>query len=504
MLNPPFLYKYSRSQRSPAVTRSGTLYYPIWLAYATGVLEQAGYEVKLVDAPAMGHDLDDVLQTVERFRPRMVVLDTSTPSIHSDLGVASAIKKAVGDSLTVLVGTHVSALPTETLELASEIDVVARGEYEDALLELARTLDEEGDLRAVQGLSLRSNDGKIVHNPDRPFIPDLDRLPFVSQVYKRHLVIENYFYSIARYPVIAIVTGRGCPHRCIFCVYPQTMHGRGYRYRSIESVVMELEYIKAELPQVREIFFEDDTLTANRGRCRELSEQLIARGWDIPWTANSRADVDYETLRLMKRGGCRLLCVGFESGDQAVLDAIRKGTTLERMRRFVKDAKKAGILIHGCFMAGNPGETRESLRRTLEFSKQLNPDTAQFFPLMVYPGTDAYAWADAKAYLEASDYSQWLTAEGLHSSVVRSESLTSDEIVQFCDKARRSFYLRPRYVGMKLKQVVTQPSEALRTMKSLRTFLPYLFRRSPATEHSASSGTSAVARCEGEEGCSPG
>jgi len=164
-----------------------------------------------------------------------------------------------------------------------------------------------------------------------------------------------------------------------------------------------------------------------------------------------------------------------------MLDAIGKSITLDRMRRFAEDARKAGLLVHGCFMAGNPGESRETLSKTLEFAKELNPDTAQFFPMMAYPGTEAYAWADAEGYLETKEHSLWLTAEGLHSCVVSSEALSSREVVEFCDTARRSFYLRPKYLFMKLKQIVSQPSEAARTMKALKTFLPYLFQGSSAS-----------------------
>lgn len=475
LLNPPFLPRFSRSQRSPAVTKSGTLYYPIWLAYAAGVLEGAGHKVRLIDAPANGYTLDFILRQVEDFQPGLAVVDTSTPSIESDVHVAEAIKEVSPETFVILVGPHVSALPEESLRLGPKLDAVARREYDYTLLELASALEEGRELRKVKGLSFRGEEGTVVHNPDRPQIEDLDALPFVSQVYKKHLKVENYFYAITRHPVVAIVTGRGCPHHCTYCVYPQTMHGHRYRYRSVENVVAEYEYILRELPQVREIFLEDDTLTVNRKRCRELSQRIIEKGLDITWTANSRADVDYETLKLMKEAGCRLLCVGFESGEQRVLDNIKKKITLEQIRRFVEDARRVGILIHGCFMVGNPGDTWETLNKTLELAKELNPDTAQFFPLMVYPGTEAYEWAVSKGYLNAESYSQWLTPRGLHNCVLSRPGLTAEELVDFCDRARRSYYLRPSYIAMKFGQILTQPAEAKRTIKSLRIFLPHLF-----------------------------
>jgi radical SAM superfamily enzyme YgiQ (UPF0313 family) len=460
------------------------MYYPIWLAYATGVLEQAGFNVKLVDAPAAGHDLQYILDLVAELRPRLAVLDTSTPSIYNDVAIAKAIKNSVPEALVVLVGPHVSALAEESLLISTAVDAVTRHEYEYTLRDLAQVIDGGGDLGSVEGLSYRASDGAIVHNPDRPLIADLDALPFVSQVYRQHLCIEDYFYSITRHPEITIVTGRGCPHRCTYCTWPQTLHGRHYRRRSPENVADEFEFIRREFSQVREIFIEDDTLTANHRHVQHLAEELIRRDIRIPFTANSRADVDYETLRLLKAAGCRLLCVGFESGDQGVLNKMHKGVRVEQFHEFRQAAQRAGILVHGCFMVGNPGETRSSMQKTLKLAMTLNPDTAQFFPLMVYPGTEAYEWARQNGYLTTTDFREWLTPAGLHQSIVSRPGLSAVELVAFCDRARRSFYVRPRYIVSKLIQVILHPSEAKRILRSAKTFVQYLFRPSLAQKPS--------------------
>jgi anaerobic magnesium-protoporphyrin IX monomethyl ester cyclase len=155
---------------------------------------------------------------------------------------------------------------------------------------------------------------------------------------------------------------------------------------------------------------------------------------------------------------------------------MHKGVTVAQMRQFMRDARRAGILVHGCFMVGNPGETRETMARTLQLAKELNPDTAQFFPLMVYPGTEAYAWADGHGYLTTHDFSRWLTPEGLHECVLSLPGLSSQELVAWCDDARRSFYLRPRYMVAKLRQVIARPSELKRVAMAARTFFPFLFR----------------------------
>jgi radical SAM superfamily enzyme YgiQ (UPF0313 family) len=297
----------------------------------------------------------------------------------------------------------------------------------------------------------------------------------VSAVYRNHLPIEPYFYGHSRHPLVVIVTGRGCPFRCTYCVVPQTLQGHRYRKRSVDNVAAEFKYINDTFPEAREIMIEDDTLTADRKRCRRLAQRLIEIGATrIPWSANARADVDYETMRLMKKAGCRLFCVGFESGDQQILDNIRKGTRIDRIRSFVKDAKRAGILVHGCFMVGNRGESRETLETTLRFAKELNPDTAQFYPIMVYPGTADYDFFSRKGWIVSDNFRDWLTDEGLHSSVVSNPDLTYEQLVLFCDRARREFYLRPRYILAKMVQMVRHPSEAKRIVKAARTLVRYL------------------------------
>ncbi len=306
---------------------------------------------------------------------------------------------------------------------------------------------------------------------------DISELPHAAEVYRKHFFEHwtRYFYAITRHPVVTIVTGRGCPYKCTYCLFPQTLTGHGYRKRPIEAVVEEFQFIEREFPGVQEIFIEDDTLTVDRKRCRALAEGLIKAKTRIRYTANARCDVDLETLRLMRRSGLRLLCVGVESADQEILDNVKKQIRVDQIREFFTASKKADVLVHGCFMVGNPGETRESLERTLDFAKELSPDTAQFFPLMVYPGTAAYDWAAKEGLLETQDYDRWLTPEGLHRSVVERPNLPSEELRRFCDRARREFYLRPRYVAQKLRQIARDRHEARRTVKSFVTFAKYLF-----------------------------
>lgn len=475
-LNPPFLGKFSREQRSPAITKSGTIYYPMWLSYCAGYCEQEGFTVDLLDAPADNLSLEDVIGRFHEFGPDVVVVATSTPSIYQDVETTATLAREDQSIKTILVGPHVSILDIQTMNLSPAVDFIARREYELTVVELCQALEKGTPVDSITGITYRKGE-QIIKNPDRELNNNLDVLPFVSKTYKKFLRVENYFSSIARFPQVTIITGRGCIYGCKFCVYPQTQMGRKYRFRNIELVIDEIEYILDAFPQIREVFFEDDTLTADKDRCQSFCRRILERDVRFNWTANSRAEVDLETLVLMKKAGCRLLCVGVESGNQEILDNIGKSLSLQQIEDFFDATKEAGIMVHGCFMVGNPGETHETMAQTLKFAKKLKPDTAQFFPIMVYPGTKTYDWARENNYIETNDFSKWLTTEGLHNCVISSADLTSTELVNFCNAARRQFYLRPSYISAKLKQIVKSPEERRRTWKSAMTFRRYIFKK---------------------------
>ncbi|MCW5202210.1 radical SAM protein [Desulfobulbus sp. US4] len=491
-LNPPFLKNFSRPQRSPAVTKSGTLYYPMWLSYAAGYTEAGGHLIDLIDAPAADVSENAVIERIKKFGSPLVVVETSTPSIYNDVNFSGKLKKKLGregqELFIVLVGTHVSALPEESLSLNASVDAVAQGEFDVTVRELADALGtgrELGqELESVAGLWLRNGD-EVRHTGERVPLADVDQLPFVSSVYKRFLDPHHYFNPNALFPMVTITTSRGCPHRCFFCVYPQTMMGHRLRNRSVDNVVDELEYIIANFPELKAIFFEDDTFPANKKRCIAICEEMIRRKIKISWTANARVDLDQETMRVMKKAGCRCLCVGFESGNQQLLDTMKKGITLEQSRTFMEAARKTGILIHGCFMVGLPGETQETMQETLDLAISLQPDAIQMYPVMVYPGTAAYAWYKQKNLITSKDFSQWLTPSGLHNTVIQGENLSAEELVRFCDQARKKFYLRPGYILYKFVQMLRHPTEIRRTLKSVRTFAKYLFFGSDVQKESA-------------------
>ncbi|MBF0428932.1 MAG: radical SAM protein [Magnetococcales bacterium] len=473
-LNPPFIGRFSRTSRSPAVAKGGTLYYPIWLAYAAGLAQKNGHDIRLFDAPASMVGLEEMDSCLGVWQPDMVVIDTSTPSIFNDVAVAVEIRKRFLNAFILLVGTHPSALPVECVQLNVAIDGVAIGEYDATLLELATALEKNTPLEQVAGLAFRQEE-RVILTEKRKLIQDLDALPFVSEVYAHHLNIRDYFFAAANYPMVQIITGRGCPHRCFFCVYPQVFHSHQYRVRSASNVVDEFEFIQKNMKTVREVGIEDDCFTASPNHVRQICTELIARGIRLPWYCNVRGDVKLDLLQLMKKAGCRLVTVGFESGDQNILDNMQKGIKLEKYLQFVKDVKQAGLMVHGCMMVGNPGDTKATLAAGYEFAVKANFDSMQFYPLYVYPGTEAYDWAKSNGYLKTTDFSQWLTSDGLHNCVLNTPELSAQEMVALCDHYLKKYHLRPRYILMKLWQGMRHPSEGYRTLLSAKTFFGKFF-----------------------------
>lgn len=482
-INPPYkseFGKFSREQRSPAITKSRTIYYPLWLIYAAAVTKENGFEVLFVDAPAKQMGTDACYDEIQKkgADTKLFVLDTSTPSIYSDIQFLKGLKEKYPEAFTVLVGTHVSALPKETISLDDAIDAVARHEYDYIIRDLAIAIRDGADLSTVRGLTYRNN-GEIVSNPDMPFIEQLDEIPFASEFIKEYLDERDYFFSPATYPEIQIFTGRGCPYHCNYCVYPQVMHGHKYRLRSAQNVVEEFKYIAQNFPDVKEVVIEDDTFTASRERVEDICNLLIQENLNkrFRWLCNARVNtVDLDLMKLMKKAGCRLIIPGIESGNQQILNNIKKGTQIEQYEPYVKNAKKAGVLIHACYMVGNEGETKETMQDTLKLALKLNTDTAQFFPLMPYPGTEAYEWAKKNGYLKG-DYSDFNKENGDHNTVLSMPYLTTEEMNEFCDMARKKYYLRPGYIMHRLWVGIRDPEDLKRSLKAFGRIKKYLFRK---------------------------
>lgn len=479
-LNPPFHDRFSRESRSPAVAKSDTLYYPKWLAHAAGVAIREGHNVDLVDAPAWCVDLKYVIDRIDSKNVEAVICDTSTPSIVNDIAVANALAAHNPKLQILLVGRHASSMPEETLDKCERISAVAIKEYEFTVRDWLAAIGSGASLSGVAGLVWKNPAGIVVRNKERPPLENLDELPFVSEVYKRFLRIEDYFYGHSKHPLVVFDTSRGCPYRCTFCVYPQTFSGHSLRYRSVGHVADEFDYIARELPQVKTVMLEDDTFIIDIKRTDQLADELIKRGNKISFDSNCRADTkaDVEFFKKLRKAGARLFCVGFESGDDDVLKHMKKNLNLTRTQQFMQNTKAAGIMVHGCFMVGNLNETKQTLGKTLDLALELSPDTAQFFPIMVYPGTAAYDEAKQKGFLSSENFSDWLTEDGLHNSTINLPNMTHKELVDFCDHARRKFYLRPSYLAKKALQSITDADEFKRNFKGFKKLSQYLIKGS--------------------------
>jgi len=429
----------------------------------------------LVDAPAKCLHLDECMAICKDFKPNIAVIDTSTPSIYSDLDFARKLKQILPDTKTCLVGTHASIFATDIIEQNEFIDFVARHEYDYTLRKLAPKIFTPSEYEVILGITFKM-DGKVISNPDRPYIDNLDDLPFVSKVYKTHLNIRDYFYAHVSFPTISIFSSRGCPAKCFYCMYSQVMFGKSYRKRSARNLFEECEYIAENFPEVKEILIDDDNFAVDEINVQEFCNLMIGSKNRLKWVVQVRVTLRFETMVLMKKAGCKLLVAGFESGSQEILDNMKKGITLEQSVAFDRNAKKAGLRVHGCFMVGNPGETFATMEKTLQFAKRLHLDTVQFFPLMVYPGTEAYEWAVSNSYLKANKFRDWLSVDGMHNCVLSTGKITSEKLVDFCNYARKSFYLRPSYILRKGIQALFNKDDFIRTFKAFNTFRKYLFK----------------------------
>lgn len=479
LINPPFVENFVRCGRWQGVAaRGGTLYYPIWLAYAAGVLENEGHEIRLVDAIAKKWDLETVVQDAKKFRSDIVVVDSNFSSLNNDCNAAKSLKNETG-ATTVLVGPPTSQFAERILRYEG-IDVIARLEYDFTLRDIAERFDDGKNLEGIPGISYRK-DSQIIHNLDREFIKseELDSIPFVSMVYKRHLKTRDYFLGHTLYPMVQIFAGRGCPNNCIFCSWPRTLMGRRYRIRSVENLIGEFEYIRNELPEVKEIFIEDDTFTIDKKRIRAICEEIRRSGLDIIWSCNARANLDYESMIFMKKAGCRLLDVGYESGSDLILSNIKKGITTEESRRFTDDAKRAGLMILADFIFGMPGETLETAEQTINFSKEIRPNITQFAVATPIPGTDFYNYVKENSFLLADDLQDSIDKEGFQKCIVSYPEFTKENIEGYVEKALKEYYLSPSYIPIAINNVFRR--NGLHELKgmamSAKAFIEYLNKR---------------------------
>jgi radical SAM superfamily enzyme YgiQ (UPF0313 family) len=461
--------------------RGGTLYYPIWLAYATGVLEQAGFEARLVDTAAWGWDMKQVLADIGNFKPDLVVVDTSFPSLHNDISMAETIKGDYPDIRTVMVGAPASQFAEKMLS-SPGIDMVARWEFDFVLRDLLQAIDGEQSLQEVKGISYKDG-SKLIHNPDRELTSseDLDKIPFVSQVYKNHLNVKDYMlnYSYSMHPEVQIFTGRGCPFQCTFCSWPQTLMGRKHRTRSISNVLDEFEWVEKEFKQVKQIFVEDDTFSIDKRRVIEFCQGYKEKGLKIPWGGQARVGLDCETMKKMKEANCMMVDIGYESGNDTILKNVKKAITVEQIRSFAREARRAGLSIHGNWIIGLPGETKETIEATKKLIRETKADAITVAVVTPFPGTELYKWAKENGYLITEDPNEYLDERGHQKSIISYPGVSSREIREAVDGILKSYYLSPSYIPIALKRLFNKNglNELKVLWRSATAFLRYVSNR---------------------------
>jgi hopanoid biosynthesis associated radical SAM protein HpnJ len=466
-LNPPSYEGFDggAGSRYQARREVRSFWYPTWLAQAAALVPES----RVIDAPPEDLTLDDVVREAEGFE--LVVIHTSTPSVAQDAKTAARLREANPRIKIGLVGAHTMVLPEETLRTAPAVDFVTTGEFDYAVRDIAagRPLAE------VAGLCFRRPDGGLERTAPQPPIHDLDSFPFVTDVYARDLKVENYYIGYLQHPYVSLYTGRGCRSRCSFCLWPQTIAGHTYRVRSVDPVLAEMAHARRIFPQVREFFFDDDTFTDDRPRAEAIARGLGRIG--LTWSCNAKANVPFETLQVMKQNGLRLLLVGFESGNQEILNNIRKGIKLDRARRFAEDCHRLGILMHGTFIVGLPGETPETIERTIAFAKEIDPYSLQVSLAAPYPGTALYREAQQNGWLPSERSGALVQDAGIQEAVLSYPGLSSAQIHEALERFYRAFYLRPRPILRIVRDMLRDREVMKRRLREGREFFSFMAQR---------------------------
>lgn len=447
LINPPASEGVKIVREGRCMQRKGAwaaVWAPISLATMAAVLENEGFKVKLDDCIVNEINFPELQNKFKGFKPDLVVINTATPSIVSDLQVASLAKKANKRCKTIAFGIHVTALPEESLKMEKDLDVVVRGEPEMTIKEISLAMKKGRGLEKIRGVSYRQGK-KIIHNLPRPPLENLDELPFPAW---QHIRIERHLMPFKNVPFLLIATGRGCPYLCKFCA-DRTFYGTKLRLRSPKRIVDEIEWVIKRF-DVKDFLFWSESFTINRQFSKRVAEEIIRRGLKVHWVCNSRVDnVDYPLLKQFAQAGCWMIGFGIESGDQRTLDLMNKGTTLEQAKKAVQDAHRAGLEVTGHCLLGYPGESQKTIEKTVEFAKSLNLDFVQFYCVVPFPGSELYKKARKEGWLTTDD---WCFFEQ-NFSVLTTPELRTDQIMKLRGKAYRSFYLRPKIFCQTIRRI---------------------------------------------------
>lgn len=464
LLNPPSFEGFDggASSRWPATREIESYWYPVWLAYPAAMIPES----RLLDAPPHGVSPEETVQIATEYD--FVVLFTSTPGFSSDVLLAEMMKAAKPSLKIAFVGPHVTTQPEQSLMASEAIDFVTYKEFDYSVTEFASGMP----LEDIKGVSFRK-DGKIVHTERRLPIENLDALPWATPIYKRDMDITRYNVPFLLHPYISFYTTRGCPAKCTFCLWPQTFDGHMWRQRSVDDVANEVKHALELFPNIKEIFFDDDTFTIGKERVLALCEKF--KPLNFTWSCTSRVHVDLETLQAMRAAGCRLFIVGFESGNPQILKNIKKGATVEQAREFMKNCKKAGIVVHGDFIIGLPGETPETIEQSLQFAKELDCETIQVSIAHAYPGTEFYNFAQTNGYFR-SDVE--MTDETGHQLPhIEYPGLSRAQMMEAVEYFYDQYYFRPRIVARIVKKAIFDSKERNRLYKEAQEYLSLRAKR---------------------------
>jgi hopanoid biosynthesis associated radical SAM protein HpnJ len=431
LLNPPSFENFDggASSRWPATREIESYWYPVWLTYPAGLLEGS----RLLDAPPHHVSAQQTIEIAKEYE--FLVLFTSTIGWQSDHELARAIKAVHPTMKICFVGPPVTTDPERALNECEAIDFICRREFEFSIIDFA----EGKPLSEILGVSYRLN-GAIQHNPDRPQNEDLDRMPWATKIYKRDLDVTRYNVPFLLHPYIALYTTRGCPAQCTFCLWPQTMSGHAWRKRSTDDVAAEMAWAKENFPEVKEFFFDDDTFNIQKARTIELCEKI--KPLKLTWSCTSRVTTDYDTLKAMKEAGCRLLIVGFESGDPQILKNIKKGASVEKALEFARNCHSLGLSIHADFILGLPGETQQSIRNTINFAKKLDCETIQVSIAHAFPGTEFYDYAKENGYIV--NHESMSDSGGHQMAHIEYPGLPTDYVLEMVHRFYDEYYFRPK------------------------------------------------------------
>lgn len=442
--NPPWsepgLYGVRAGSRWPHLECEASRYmpFPFFLAYACAVLEQNGYYPRMVDALAERMPDGLFLHIVEQNNPDLIVLEVSTPSFPYDLETVASIRRSLGDTVKIaLCGPNHLMTNAAFLEAHPEVDYIFCGEYEFILLELVRALEAGRSPGDVPGLIFRDTSDRVIVNPQRSLLRDINTIPWPS----RHQLPMMKYYdeagSIAE-PGVQMWASRGCPHMCIFCVWPQLVYGGpNYRVRDPVDVADEMEWL-VNTYGFKSVYFDDDTFNIGKNRIMKLCREIQRRELNIPWSIMARADgMDRELLETMKAAGLSSVKYGVESGDQGVVDGSGKKLDLSVAREIIGITRELGIRYHLTFTFGLPGETRDTARKSIDLALELDPDTVQFSICTPMPGSRYFQMAREKGYLADVD---WTNYTGFTSAVIRTDALSSEDLEQILHEAETIWY----------------------------------------------------------------